>query len=293
MPVADADLRDALAGALRRPVLALARRPGAYGSSYAIEDLDVTLDRRAAPLRVVFKDMASGASGAREIEAYREVLGPAAIDAPDLYGAVGGWLFLEYVDGVPLWQVGDDSVWEEAARWLAALHCGGAPERVSRHLTCYDAAWFRRWLPRARELTPPGALDRLADGWERVVERLAAWPRTFVHGEFYASNVLVQPHARIRPVDWEMAGAGPGLVDVAALVAGWPPADRERLALAYLDALPAAGRPSRDDFLDALAHCRLYEAVKWLGWSAGWSPPPEHARDWLADALEAADEVGL
>lgn len=316
MPVADADLREALAGVLGEPVRALSRRPGAYGSSYAIEDLEVTLSGGGAPLRLVFKDVAAASlapaaagakpaeliDSAREIAAYRDVLRPAGVDAPGCIGSVSEpgagryWLFLEAVDGVPLWQVEDPSVWDEAARWLARLHGSAAPRAsCSPHLLSYDAAYFRRWIARATEYTPGDALARVAGSWERVVERLCGWPRAFVHGEFYPSNVLVQDGARVRPLDWEMAGTGPGLIDVAALVAGgWSAAERERMALAYLEALPAgAPRPSRDELLDALAHARLYVAVKWLGWSPEWSPPAEHAHDWLADALAIAEELSL
>ena len=30
-----------------------------------------------------------------------------------------------------------------------------------------------------------------------------------------------------------------------------------------------------------------------LGSAAGWTPPAEHAQDWLAEALAAAQELGL
>ena len=34
-----------------------------------------------------------------------------------------------------------------------------------------------------------------------------------------------------------------------------------------------------------LARCRLHLALQWLGWSPDWRPPPEHAHDWLGEAL--------
>jgi hypothetical protein len=33
--------------------------------------------------------------------------------------------------------------------------------------------------------------------------------------------------------------------------------------------------------------------VQWLGWSPDWSPPAEHAHDWLGEALHLADKLGL
>jgi hypothetical protein len=92
-----------------------------------------------------------------------------------------------------------------------------------------------------------------------------------------------------------MAGVGPGLLDLAALTSGrWTTAERRRLGLAYHEAWSEAGcRPSVDELLDGLEHARLAIAVQWLGWSERWVPPPEHAHDWLADALDAARRLGL
>ena len=52
-------------------------------------------------------------------------------------------------------------------------------------------------------------------------ERLLALPVGFIHGELYPSNVLVgERTGRICAVDWEMAGIGPLLLDLAALTSG-------------------------------------------------------------------------
>jgi len=126
---------------------------------------------------------------------------------------------------------------------------------------------------------------------------------TFLHGEFYASNVLVHEPAhggredlRVCPIDWEMAAVGPGLIDLAALTAGgWTADEKEALALAYRAALEHTENwpPSPDAFLVALDYCRLHLAVQWLGWSQDWTPPPEHAQDWLGEALGLAEKLGV
>jgi len=290
----------------------LARSALADESSFPIERVEVVADGER--LSLVFKDSSPdsvpGATAqakpalvrdpGREIDAYRHVLAPAAIDAPLCHGSIsdpgGGrfWLFLEHVDGELLWRIGDLEVWEGAARWLADLHDRRLPAGKAGLLR-YDAEWFRTWLPRAME-TPSGtSLGRLAANWEGVVQRLSEWPASLVHGEFYPSNVLVQGADRVRPVDWEMAGVGPGLLDLAALTAGgWNDDQRRRLVAAYFDAWPKRlARPEWDDFADALGHCRLHLAVQWIGWSPGWSPPPDHAHDWLGEALGLADELGI
>jgi Phosphotransferase enzyme family len=301
MPVTDERLSAALQAALKRTVRELRRRPWPYQSSFPIEELEVDVHGRGWQ-RMLFKDLTGTGSkpgflrdGAREIDAYLEVLGPQGVDAPTCYGALHdpAWLFLEIVEGDLLWQVGDIHIWEEAARWLARLH-GRSLACRSPHLLRYDAAYFRCWLPRACEFAPSGTLDGIVAGYERVVGRLAEWPRGFVHGEFYPSNILVEG-SRVRPVDWEMAGVAPGLLDLAALTSGgWEERNRERLARAYFEAcLPALRGSGWDDFLDALEHFRLHLAVQWLGWSRDWSPPAEHAHDWLADALRLAERLGL
>jgi hypothetical protein len=302
MPVAEAELRDVLAYVLRRPVLELRRRPHPYGSSAALEDVAVTLAPGAAPLRLVCKDV-SGTRAAkparlvdpdREAEAYRDVLGPGGHDVAGCYGAVGRWLVLDHVDGVPLWQAAGLRAWELAARWVAGLHSRPLPQGCE-HLLRYDAEHLRGWLERAIAQVPGGALDGVADVWERAVARVSAWPRAVVHGDYHPSNILVATaggEPRIRPVDWELAGIGPGLLDLAALTSGsWSREERERIAVAYQRALPPAARGGCVELLDALEHCRLLHAVQWLGWSPGWSPPPEHARDWLAEATALARKL--
>jgi hypothetical protein len=329
------DLAAALGQALahyfgaHREIAALVRRPSAYRSSFALEELDVRLEDGTS-LGLMFKDvsprgMLPGARGAkpeflydplREIETYRLLLTREELGTATCYGAIVDpgrgryWLFLERVAGRELYGVGELATWQQAARWLAGLHSrfAGVAERWAdaAHLLRYHAELYRVWLRRARAFAgAPGrpgtgrrALEWLAGRYERVVERLAALPATLIHGEFYASNVVVQgagPAARVCPVDWEMAAVGPGLLDVAALTAGsWADEERTALALAYHAALPPAGAgpPDREELLAALDCCRLLGAVQWLGWSPEWSPPAAHARDWLKEAMTLAEKLG-
>ena len=140
-------------------------------------------------------------------------------------------------------------------------------------------------------------IEQLFGDYDRVIRHLVALPATFLHGEFYASNVLVHEKGeglRVCPVDWEMAAVGPGLIDLAALTAGgWTADEREALALAYHAALVPGESWPPAAFLTALDYCRLHLAVQWLGWSTGWSPPPEQAQDWLGEALGLAEKLGL
>lgn len=82
-----------------------------------------------------------------------------------------------------------------------------------------------------------------------------------------------------------MAGAGPGVLDLAALVTAWGDDHARRLLDAYA---AAAVSPVRDADLDA---ARLILAIQWLGWAKRWTPPREHATDWLAEAHAAAERL--
>jgi thiamine kinase-like enzyme len=121
-----------------------------------------------------------------------------------------------------------------------------------------------------------------------------------LHGEFYASNVLVasdfdhtpvcrDPDARVAPVDWELAAAGSGLTDLAALVSGWPEADRTTIAAAYAEVPGVPAFSARD-----LDLARLQVAIQWLGWAPPeWEPPEGQRHDWLGEAVSLAEELEL
>jgi len=328
---ADAELREALERALASAGFELAgsveRRPSPYRTSFPIEELRVELAGRG-PLRLGFKrldweELEPEAQLAkprflhdpeREAAVYRSLLAQVPPGPPEFFAAAldetRHWLFVEWVEGRELFQVGERALWEEAARWLARFHVAMAPE-LDRHrregrLIDHDAGFYRRWIERAAEFaTGPGGESAAAVAWlrerhEPVIEALLTLPRTVLHGEFYASNVLVaadfdhppvgtESDPRVAPVDWELAAAGPGLTDLAALIGGWPAADREALAAAY------AGEPGIPPFTPrALDLARLQVAIQWLGWAPPeWEPPEEQRHDWLAEAVAIAEGLGL
>jgi Ser/Thr protein kinase RdoA (MazF antagonist) len=301
-------VRQELEQALGRPVAAVECRPHAYRTSFALDELDVRL-KDGARLRLVRKhlgrtslsDVAAEAKPAflfdplREIEIYRAIVTRHWIGSATFHGHLVDpegdryWLLLERVDGVELFQVGELSTWCEVARRLAAFHARCRDVR-STALLRYDAAYYRIWARRAQEFVGGRDVERAVHCHERAARRLLSLPPTVVHGELYASNVLVDARGerlRVCPVDWELAGIGPGLVDLAALTSGsWTERERRGIALAYYVA--SGGRePAFERFLESLECCRLHLALRWLGWSPGWSPPVEHRQDWLEEALRA------
>jgi hypothetical protein len=296
-----------------RRVLRVTRQPGAYHSSHRLEDLAVALDD-GTQVAVVFKDLSPGAmlddagrvrpaflyNPAREGWAY-DLLEHCGVDAPRRVAyhadpAAGEYfLFVEHAPGVPLWQVGDLAAWEAAARWLARTHGKLAAVVDSDNpdpLLCYTEKYLRLWPARAREFVPDPALARLVDRYDAVIERLMRLPTTVIHGEFVASNVLVESAfdgPRISVVDWEMAAVGPGLMDLADLTAGnWAQPERQAIVQAYRQAATPVG-----DFDAALDACRLHKAMQWLGWARDWQPPKEHRQDWLGEALRLGGKLGL
>jgi Ser/Thr protein kinase RdoA (MazF antagonist) len=305
-------------------VARLDRRPSPYGSTAWLEEIDVRLaDGRE--LRLMFKDLRPSAvlaaarqvrpaalcDAAREPLVYEHLLGPARVGAARCLSAAANretgdfHVLLERVEGLQLCHVGSGEVWHEAARWLARLHTGlqgaalGAVAAKTVPLLIYDDAFHRDWLGRAVDavLGREGdrerrrAFERLAARHDAILAVLAEQPVTFLHGECYASNLIVRDEpleGRVCPVDWETSAIGPAAFDVAALTSGdWPPDARRRLVAAYLDELRRLGEapPPIGDFEAVVGCCRLQLAIQLLAWRREWAPPREHARDWLAEAL--------
>jgi hypothetical protein len=305
------EVHAALERVLDRPVESVRVGPYAYGTSFAIDAIDVRAPD-GSEIRILLKDLGAASELARsvkpaflhdpvrEIDLYREILAERGLGTAHCYGSVVDpprgryWLFLEHVPGVELWQVGELSIWQQAARWLAQLHTSCRDVTHPRLLRC-DRRFYERWLKRALEVNNDRQLHAIAAGFPAVVEQLLTLPTTLIHNEFYASNVLIEHRdesVRVCPVDWEMAGRGPGLIDLAALTGGgWSDAERALIVTAYREAID--GPVDTRHFLRALASCRLVLALRWLGWSQAWEPPAEHAQDWLEVAVEAAAEVGI
>jgi aminoglycoside phosphotransferase (APT) family kinase protein len=216
------------------------------------------------------------------------------------------------VIGSQLSQVGTFVTWERAAAWIGRFHTSFSSDHV-RSLAertgggAYGEDFYWCWMERARSFArrQPGrrrVIDDLARRYEPVVKRLPRLPQTLIHGEFFACNIVVEAGraaGRVCPVDWEMAAVGPGLIDLAALAAGWVEPKQRALARAYLAATrepgPARVHASRRltrAFLEDFDRCRLYLAVRMLGWSDEWQPPRAHQHDWLADAVAISERLG-
>lgn len=306
-----------------RRIESLEQRPCPYRTSHELDELDVKL-ADGTLLRLMLKSLGRAAldpaalaakpgflyDPLREIEAYRTLLAGAGLGTPHFHGAVVApersryWLLIENVAGEVLWQVGELDVWREAARWLAVLHdrfAGRDLAAAGAHVLRYDRSFYSEWMKRALEFADPERRERLewlSERYDSVVARLAEQPATFIHGEFYASNVLIQRDGaplRVCPIDWENAARGPGVIDLAALTTGaWSAPEREQIARGYIEQAAALGREQDErELLETLELARLHLAVQWLGWEPTWTAPAEHRHDWLGEALEIAATLGL
>ena len=314
----------AVVGAPRR-VARLDRRPFAYETSFAIDELEAQL-ADGERLSLLVKDVgAAGLSATataakpgftldpgREIAVYRSLLDGSGVSAPRYFGAAEdpasgrAWLFLERIEGEVLADVGDPTAWQAAAAWAGRLGeelaIDQGPE-LGNHLVRRDREWHSRWVRRAifaASTTGDGALERrLSPVAATFLDRLEALPRGFVHGELYASNVIVGREGdgtvRIAPVDWELAGTGPFALDLAALAGGWHGEERRAMCDAFHRSLSPrrSAEISEEALLDAVNLCELSLALQWIGWSQQWLPPEEHRRDWEGEAMRLLEETGL
>jgi aminoglycoside phosphotransferase (APT) family kinase protein len=325
---ADDELRDAVRAMLAQAgggePTGIARRGSEYRSSFPLEELTVQL-ASGGELRLAFKHLAWDTlsrdgrlakprflfDAAREPAVYRQLEAFAPAGPPRYMGsmqAAGGngcWLLVEWVAGRELHQVGELSEWVAVARWLGAFHAALAP-RLEVHvdrmrLLDHDATYYRRWMQRAREFAhagdaSPGAaafLEWLSRRHDGILEALLELPRTVIHGDFNAANVLVSgrgENPRVAPVDWELAASGPGLMDLAALISGgWSEAEQERMVDAYAAVDGVGSFTAR-----ALLLARLQLAVQWLGWAPPeWTAPESQRNDWLAEANELAERLEI
>src|SRR3954469_16662127 len=240
-----------------------------YHSSFAIELLVAEFED-GTQLPLIFKDLSPHAlleearrlrssepyQPEREIVVYRQILAGADLGTATCYGSVIDheahryWLLLEKVAGDELYTIGEFSTWLEVARWLARAHSQFAESSLQHTSTLlrYDDPLFRTVIERANAHTETRArlmgvdADSIRSLWtmcHQAVDEIRKLPPTLIHGDFYPSNILVETQGtnqRVCPVDWELAGIGPGLLDLAALVSGkWSEPERQQLACAYFD----------------------------------------------------------
>jgi hypothetical protein len=272
---------------LGRPVrvVSLESEPVEAQSTYPIDRLYVSLDS-GERVPVIFKRLrpeADHKGSQREVLIYRRVLAEQQFGAPLLYASrydePGGcyWLFLEDV-GEETLSGGDISDWLEAFRWLAEMHGTWlGREEDLRALDCLtehgadyyhvDAQIARRHLESAGRPAALARFDSLMARFDELVAWLLRQPRTLVHGDIFAENLMLQPGGRIRPIDWESAGIGLAAWDLTRLLDGWG-TDRPMFFDVYWKelALHRTVRLDRPTFERTLTRCEILDALVHLSW---------------------------
>jgi len=288
---------------------AIAFNPSPYASSHFL--IDVAVSTSGELLHLVMKDIQSPSPQARlarpntpriesrEADVYTTML-PEITGPPRFFGAhrLKGhhWLLLERVRGRELTKVGEQRIWDMAARWLGHLHTSGATSPKSGVVR--DEAYLDQALARARKgiEAAPGAyrLNRVTEGWARIVELLLTIPASVMHGDAFPANVLVGEANRVCFVDWELAGFGPGLIDLAALTAGkWSDVERLRMVASYAQGLTDSGTVNTTGLIEHLLVCRILLAVEMMGALRDWQPPSHQVWDWPRELGSLLDQFGL
>jgi aminoglycoside phosphotransferase (APT) family kinase protein len=307
-----ATVRELLARRLDRPVVVteLTRSASRFASRAPAEVLSATV-AGGASYRLFLKrcggaepDHPDKQRRDRELRVYSDLFAGRDLPVPQWIG--GGWnpaagrhdLYLEHIDD---WDLRYQSLryWYLAAGRLGRLHGTLARARAdlatSDFLLRLDAGYFDAWAGRALDAVRPQS-RRLARRYERVVTAfrsgsalLAAEPTTLVHNDLSPKNVLVDRAsrpARVCVVDWELAGIGCGLLDLAQLGYGLRPAEAARLHACYYRAVRGSDLlPSRRSTrLAVLAACRIHQTNVRLWCSPRWSLPDGRLAGWVTEA---------
>jgi hypothetical protein len=246
----------------------------------------------------------------REVRVYGELLGDRGLPVPRFLGSC--WndatgrreLFLEYIDG---WNLKYQELrhWHTAARRLAQLHLAFAlrgDQLLGRDFLLrldrdYLLAWAGRAVAAVSSLSAELAsrLQRTVDDLGVAADLLAEQPPTLVHNDLAPKNVIADTSMspdRTCIVDWEMAGVGCGLMDLAHLTYGLPPREAERMFDLYREELTGTGlMPSDDEGKRLLASCQLHGTLYRLAHADVWRLPLERVGEWIADSEELNREV--
>jgi len=239
-------------------------------------------------------------AGVREAGLYRSLAIQLPMPTPALIAAdlEGAWLVIEAVEtqSPPSPWSADDYL--QALELMARLHERfwgladdlGAYTWLARPLTLdyeihvYAAAQAlgeivrQEWPPLiARSLQTLGTLGQIIRQAEHVVERLRAAPFTLLHGDFWAGNIVRDDEGDMVVLDWQLAGLGPGVLDLVVLVktSEWEPPPWAAAESAVPPELPLP--PAK------LVSRYRREIARLLGWrwsDAEWSELWDHALLW-------------
>ena len=301
----------------RADVDTLTVRPSSAKTLFPVHELCVTL-ADGEQLRMFLKclstrqpDHPDKQCRDREVRIYDELFNDAALPVPRYFGfrhdrsARAYELFLECIDGDVLNNHSYEH-WFAAARRLAHLHKHFAPRAVELGrlpwLLRFDAEYLLGWARRALLVVGDQSpelsrqLEPIVGSYRRVADLIARQPATLVHNDLAPKNVIVDcatNPARICFVDWEMAGIGCGVLDLAHLKYGMAAEDDRTICAAYASELAGTGLLPRDsaDIEQLTAACCLHKNVFRLARSRDWGVPPESVTQWIDECRAIWDTL--
>lgn len=227
----DGQLAEGLRSLIGSGVSIGAREPSPYRSTYAIEKVSVTTDRGSLDLVCKYGPADAQSQGghlrgpAYEAAVYRHLFPSPHLATPHCYGA---FRLDQLTVCLVLWDVPGyrvhHSIYPRGLVWvcrdLARFH-RITTHRLPEQHNVFDQAHLTAVVGKLSQTsTVPG---RFHSAISTVIDTLARASKTVIHGELYPQNVIID---RTGPVviDWECAGLGPGVLDLAVLTQGaWDP----------------------------------------------------------------------
>ena len=239
----------------------------------------------------------------REARVYEAFSGRSEFAAPALVGIIGGddpHLVLAASTGWDL-RYQDLDRWALAAGDLGRMHGAFAAlvgelegnDFLDRHDQPHNLAIAELAFTVVSERHPRAAqlIQEVIAGYESITEELDHEPRTLIHGDLAPKNVVVD-HSdggeRALFVDWEWAGIGPGLTDLADFVNGLDKVANERMLCAYLD---GAGLSNDSASLRSFDLALLHKTMFRLGRSSDWQVSAEQVTVWAQEAVALYSEL--
>lgn len=227
----DRHLEGALQELIAPELELVSRAPNPYVSSHPIEDVSVSVGNdlldlfcKYSPTRI---DSVTGhrRGALYEGSIYERVFPDREMSTPRLYGTFQldddvHCIVLESVSGYRI----DHSIYPrglvEACHDLGRFHSRGVRSLRAGH-NLFNRHHFSLLISEAERL--PGVAARMRGAGSTLVDVLSNAPRTIIHGELYPKNILIN-ELGIVVTDWESAGVGPGVIDLAVLTQGsWDP----------------------------------------------------------------------
>jgi hypothetical protein len=180
-------------------------------------------------------------AGRREVGVYRSLASQLPLPGPSLIAAspLGDWLLMEAIPvarDADAWRAEDykraisalvrlhDRFWRlgedlDAYPWLSR------PLEADFHVHVTAAAKaIQRMVERGRPEPLVGSPDRmrvlalLTTHADQVVAPLRRQPSTLLHGDYWPGNIAVLEDGRQLVYDWQLAGVGPGVIDLLVFV---------------------------------------------------------------------------